>query len=57
VGRKFVLGLDLGSKLAVNKVYLEGEIDAQTFKLDTTLGARTVGVQKLIEKYASAEER
>jgi hypothetical protein len=39
----------------VCKVYLDGGLDAQTYKLDLKLGSRTVGIRKVVKRHASAE--
>ncbi len=44
MGRKYVLGLDLGTSLGVARVFTDGEIDAQTVRFEANIGARTVGV-------------
>ena len=55
MGRKFVLGLDLGTKLGSCRLFLDGGIDAQTHKLESTIGGRTVGVARLIKRHAQPE--
>ena len=55
VGRKYVLGLDLGTSLGVARVFTDGEIDAQTVRLEATIGARTVGVSGIVKRFAGPD--
>jgi hypothetical protein len=51
IGRKYILGIDLGTSLGSCRLFLDGGIDAQTHKLETTIGGRTVGVGRLIKRH------
>lgn len=55
MGRKYVLGLDLGTSLGVARVFTDGEIDAQTVRLEATIGARTVGVAGIVKRFAGPD--
>ena len=50
-----MLGLDLGTKLGVSRVFVDGGLDAQTVRLEATLAARALGVRGLIKRYAGPE--
>ena len=52
MGRKFVLGLDLGTSLGVARVFTEEEIDAQTVRLEANIGSRAVGVAGIVKHFA-----
>lgn len=55
MGRKYVLGLDLGTSLGVARLFTDGEIDAQTVWLEATIGARTVGVAGIVKRFAGPD--
>lgn len=55
MGRKFVLGLDLGTSLGVCRLFLDGTVEASTHKLKNDLQGRTSGVAGIIKRHASAD--
>lgn len=55
MGRKFALGLDLGTSLGVARVFTDGEIDAQTVRLEANIGSRAVGVAGIVQRFAGPD--
>jgi Holliday junction resolvasome RuvABC endonuclease subunit len=50
-----VLGLDLGTRLGVCTVFVDGEIDAQALRFESDIGSRTVGVANIIKRHAGPD--
>ena len=50
-----MLGLDLGTSLGVARVFTDGEIDAQTVRLEANIGSRTVGVAGIVKRFAGPD--
>jgi hypothetical protein len=44
--------LDFGTILGVCRVFLDGGVDAQTVRLESNIGSRTVGVRNVIKRNA-----
>lgn len=55
MSRWYFLGIDLGASLGVAKVYTDGTLHAQTFKLKTDMGSRVVGVRRIINSFVAEE--
>jgi hypothetical protein len=47
--------LDLGIKLGVSKVFVDGGLDAQTVRLKSNIGSCTLGVRGVIKRNASPD--
>lgn len=52
MGRKFLLGLGLGTSLGAARVFTDEEIDAQTVRLEANIGSRAVGVAGIVKRFA-----
>jgi Holliday junction resolvasome RuvABC endonuclease subunit len=50
-----VLGLDLGTKLGVSRVFVDGGLDAQTIRFEGEIGSRTVGVHGVVQRFAAPD--
>jgi hypothetical protein len=55
LGHKVILGLDLGTTLGVARVFTDGGLDAQTIRLESNIGSRTVGVAGIINRFAGPD--
>jgi Holliday junction resolvasome RuvABC endonuclease subunit len=47
--------LDLGTTLGVSRVFVDGELDAQTFRFERDIGSRTVDVHNVIKRHANPD--
>ena len=50
-----MFGLDLGRTLGARRVFTDGGLDAQTLRLESNIGSRTVGVSRIINHYAGPD--
>jgi hypothetical protein len=55
LSRKFILGLDLTKTLGGARVLTDGGLDAQTIRLESNIGSRTVGVAGIIHRFAGPD--
>lgn len=44
-----------GMNLGIARVFLDGGLDAQTIRLESNIGSRTVGVSRIIQRYSGAD--
>ena len=55
MGRKYIIGIDLGTTCGVCRVFLDGEIDAHHQKFESEMQARLLGVAGIVRHHAGPD--